>query len=57
MLVSVVHTSSRVLSRIFSFLGGGAGGGDFEPHGGEKTFLGFLEGSEGMLPQIVFRIG
>ena len=54
MLVSVVLTSSRVLSGIFCFIWGG--GGDFEPRGGEKIFLGILEGSGGMLPQKILKI-
>ena len=52
MLVSVVLTSSRVLSRIFFVFGGG----DFEPRGGEKKFLGILEVSGGMLPQKILKI-
>ena len=53
MLVSVVLTctSSRVLSRTFCFEGG-----IFEPRGGEKNSGGFLEGSEGMLPQKILKI-
>ena len=54
MLVSVVLPSSRVLSRIFwVFLGGG---GDFEPCGGKKKCLGFLERSRGMPPQKILKI-
>ena len=49
-----LHQAGFYLGFFLFFVGGG---GDFEPHGGEKKFLGFLEGSEGMLPQIVFRIG
>ena len=61
MLVSVVLTSSRVLSRVFccfSFFGGG-----FEPRGGKKrTFWGLSRGVQGHAPSekfenIMFRIG
>ena len=56
-LVSVFLTSSRVLSRVFCFLGG------FEPRGSEKrTFWGLCRGVQGHAPSenyenIVFRIG
>ena len=51
----------RVLSRIFCLGGESILKKNFEPSG-EKNFLDFLGGSEGMLPQknfenIVFRIG
>ena len=57
MLVSVVLTSSRVLSRIFCLGGGVDPEKIFEPRGGQKKFfLGFLEGSGAMLPRKILKM-